>query len=96
MIWILLPAYNEELSLPSLLPKIRDEFRANGIDFRLIVVNDGSTDKTSKILESYKFLDDYNLTVINHQINRGLGETERDGLEYIADHAKSEDIIVRV
>ena len=96
MIWILLPAYNEELSLPKLIPNIWNEFKNKDIDFRLLVVNDGSTDKTSKILESFQSSKEYNLTVISHKINRGLGETERDGFEYIAERANSEDIIVRV
>ena len=96
MIWILLPAYNEELSLPKLLPKIRKEFRNKGEGFKLIVVNDGSTDKTAEILTKLQKDPSYNLKVITHKINRGLGETERDGFEYIAENAHPEDIIVRV
>ena len=96
MIWILLPAYNEELSLPKLLPKIRKAFRTNGIDFELIVVNDGSTDKTAEILAKFQEEPSYKLSVITHKINRGLGETERDGLEHIAEKAHPEDIVVRV
>ena len=34
MIWILLPAYNEELALPKLLLKIYDEFKNKEIDFK--------------------------------------------------------------
>ena len=96
MIWILLPAYNEEASLPKLLPKIVSEFKKRNQLFKLIVVNDGSNDRTAEILESYKSFAEYNLTVITHKINRGLGETERDGFEYIAENAEPVDIIVRV
>lgn len=96
MIWILLPAYNEEASLPKLLPKIRAEFEKRSIEHRLIVVNDGSNDSTAEILAQFEQDASNKLTVLTHKINRGLGETERDGFEYIAEHGKPEDIIVRV
>jgi dolichol-phosphate mannosyltransferase len=92
MIWILLPAYNEETDLPNLLAKIKESLGEQ--DYRLVVVNDGSTDDTPKVLA--KFKDSLNLVVLEHPINRGLGETERDGFEYIAWHADREDYLVRV
>jgi dolichol-phosphate mannosyltransferase len=92
MIWILLPAYNEETDLPNLLVKIKEVLGDK--KYRLVVVNDGSTDDTGKILD--KFEKDLNLVVLKHPINRGLGETERDGFEYIAWHAQRDDYLVRV
>jgi len=92
MIWILLPAYNEETDLPNLLVKIKEVLGDK--EYRLVVVNDGSTDSTGKILEGSK--GDLNLVVLEHPINRGLGETERDGFEYIAWHAQRDDYLVRV
>lgn len=92
MIWILLPAYNEEIDLPKLLAKIKKILGGN--NYRLVVVNDGSTDDTGKILAKYK--KDLNLDIIEHPINRGLGETERDGFEYIAWHAERDDYLVRI
>lgn len=92
MIWILLPAYNEQIDLPRLLAKIKATLGDK--PYRLVVVNDGSTDDTGKVLEKYK--KDLKLDVLEHPINRGLGETERDGFEYIAWHAAREDYLVRV
>jgi dolichol-phosphate mannosyltransferase len=92
MIWILLPAYNEEIDLPNLLAKIKNIL--GGGQYRLVVVNDGSTDDTGKILGKYK--KELNLDIVEHPINRGLGETERDGFEYIAWHAKRDDYLVRI
>lgn len=92
MIWILLPAYNEQNDLPALLEKLWGAL--NREEYQLVVVDDGSTDGTRRILEKYKKI--INLEVIQHPINRGLGETERDGFEYIAWRAADGDYIVRI
>jgi len=92
MLWIMLPAYNEQTDLPSLLKKL--EKALVGEKYRLVVVNDGSTDKTNEILK--KFKNRLNLDVVKHPINRGLGETERDGFEYIIWKADREDTVVRI
>src|SRR3954470_24537617 len=54
MIWIVLPAYNEEASLPRLLPKLDAKMRELTFEYRLVVINDGSTDKTGEILEGFR------------------------------------------
>ena len=94
MIWIILPAFNEEESLPHLLPEIDAVLRAAGADYRLVVVNDGSADATGQILES--FVTTLPMDVIEHPLNRGLGETERDGFEFVAARCRREDVIIRV
>ena len=95
MIYILVPAFNEEEALPKMIPYLDEIFSQKTLDFKLVVVDDGSTDETPRILAN--FSDQYtNLHVITHSINRGLGETERDGFEYIAGIANDEDIIIRV
>ncbi len=92
MIWVLLPAYNEEDSLPILLPKIANTL--NGKPYRVVVVNDGSCDGTADVLEQFR--NKLPLDVVSHVINRGLGETERDGFEFIALQCEPTDVIVRV
>lgn len=92
MIWIFLPAYNEEKALPRLLSKIKKDL--SGHPYRVVVVNDGSLDKTTDILKKHSQV--MPLDVVTHSINRGLGETERDGYEYIAAHCKEDDFVVRV
>src|SRR5512140_2638154 len=94
MIWIVLPAYNEEASLPKLLPKIDAALRERKLEYRLVVVNDGSTDRTGTILEGSR--ESLPMQVLTHPINRGLGETERDAFEFAAASAAPEDVIVRV
>ena len=94
MIWIILPTYNEEDSLPTLLPELDRVLRANGTPYRLVAVNDGSTDGSRALLESAQAR--MPLDIVDHAINRGLGETERDGFEYVAARCAADDVIVRV
>lgn len=93
IIWVLLPAYNEADSLPRLLPKI-ETLPSRGFDVRVVVIDDGSRDATPEILRTYK--GPLPLHVVTHVINRGLGETERDGFEYLAANAGDDDFIVRL
>lgn len=94
MIWILLPAYNEEDSFPPLMDKLRQTLGELGAAWRVVVVNDGSKDATTSVLERYR--DSVPLEVLTHKYNRGLGETIRDGLEYIAERAHPDDVIIRM
>ena len=93
-LWIILPAYNEEASIPLMFPKIAQVLGEKGINYSIIVVDDGSCDETAVVLQEYT--EKYPLHIITHPINRGLGETERDGFEYVAAHADAEDIAVRL
>lgn len=96
MIYLLLPAYNEEASLPNLLPRIKKTFLSSDVPYELVIVNDGSTDRTAEIISEFEKDPDFPITVITHSINRGLGETERDGFEYVANNASDDDVLVRV
>ena len=94
MIVILLPAYNEEESLPQLMPKIIDTMSKLGEEYKVVVCNDGSKDKTMEILTNYAST--MPLEIIHHKINRGLGETIRDLFEKAAELANKNDIIIRL
>ena len=70
---IVIPFYNEELNLPILLPKIISIIKKfNSFKFRIICVNDGSTDKSvntiKKFQKKYQFI-----KLISNKIN--LGQT---------------------
>ncbi len=94
MIYLLLPAYNEEESLPLLIPKIDRLFRSIKREYRFIVCDDGSKDKTALILKELSA--GYPMEVLSHKINRGLGETSRDLFERAAELTKSDDLIIRM
>jgi dolichol-phosphate mannosyltransferase len=94
MLWIVVPAYNEGQSLPRLLPKLQAVMEAQRLAYRLVVVDDGSVDGTADTLSA--FSSTMPIEVVRHWINRGLGETERDGFEYVAARAAPDDIVVRL
>lgn len=73
---IVIPAYNEAEALPATLSSTLEFCRAH--HWKLIVVNDGSSDNTKTILDQYK--DQSRMKVINHKINRGYGGALKTGL----------------
>ena len=94
MIFVLLPAFNEEEALPVLLPKINKTLIKFGENFKIVVCNDGSSDSTQKKLE--EFQKTLPLEIIRHRINRGLGEAIRDLFEKSAELAYPGDVIIRL
>lgn len=94
MIVILLPAYNEEESLPGLLPKLKNTMGSLDREYLILVCNDGSRDNTGELLARYAR--EMPLEVIDHKINRGLGETSRDLFERAAEITEPGDVIVRL
>jgi dolichol-phosphate mannosyltransferase len=82
MILVLLPAYNEEKSLPALLPKLKSVLDNVEGGYRIVVCNDGSRDQTGELLAEYARK--MPIEILHHKINRGLGETIRDLFEYAA------------
>lgn len=87
MITILLPAYNEEEVIEKSLNTLQDNINIKK-NYEILVINDGSTDKTLEILNqlSKKIK---NLRVITHERNKGLGAAISTGIQ----NAKGEIII---
>lgn len=94
MIYVVLPAYNEEDALEPLCEKIAQTMQALDADYQIVVGDDGSRDRTPEILR--ELVHRYPMHVITHVRNRGLGETIRDCFEYVADTATRHDIMVRM
>ncbi len=81
---VLLPAYNEEAALNTLIP----EFHALGLDLRVIVVNDGSSDRTSAVAH------EHGAHVIEHPSNKGLGGAIRTLLDHVITTIPRGDILI--
>ena len=69
-ITIVIPAYNEEASVGDVVRKLRDAYP----QFELLVVDDGSSDKTGQMAE------EAGARVVSHPYNKGYGAAVKTGL----------------
>jgi glycosyltransferase involved in cell wall biosynthesis len=69
MIYVCIPSYDEAPTVGLLLWKIRQVFAAFPREYQLLVLDDGSDDTTTEVLEPYARV--LPLTVIRHQERRG-------------------------
>lgn len=94
MLVVVLPAYNEADSIETLVARLRAHLEETGEKYRILVVDDGSRDGTGEKLNDLKKIGD--LEVITHRINRGLGETIRDGFERAVEICGPDDVVIRM
>lgn len=91
-VFYILPAFNEEESLPNLLNRISNLKSSNGVEINVIVVNDGSSDNTAVVAKnSAKGL---KLTLVNHEHNMGLGQAVQTGIKEALSQASHNDILI--
>jgi dolichol-phosphate mannosyltransferase len=91
-IWIVLPAFNEAAGLPALLHRIDESMAEEALTYRVVVVDDGSTDRTHQV--ALEAADHLPLTVMRHEVNQGIGATVRDGILLVCREGKERDILV--
>lgn len=70
--YALIPAFNEEENIKEVILRLRKHQNVN-----IIVVDDGSTDSTPKIVKKL------GIVLLRHEINKGKGEAIKTGFEYI-------------
>jgi glycosyltransferase involved in cell wall biosynthesis len=75
---IIIPAFNEEAGILAVLGAIREQ-RVPGYRFQVIVVDDGSSDRTAALLQDRPDLYD---KVITHSKNSGKGAAVISGLRF--------------
>ena len=92
MFYILLPAYNEERDIRTLLERIRFALTGLQVMYQVLVVNDGSRDRTMEILREMQA--DLPLEVLDHGVNKGLGQAMLTGLQRALVLMKDEDILI--
>jgi len=77
---IILPVFNESAALKKVVHEIHAHTQHLGIRTEIIIVNDGSTDGTSAIIDQIRIsLPDIKL--ITHQKNVGYGQALRSGIK---------------
>lgn len=75
---VIVPVYNEEKTIIATLKRL-EETKDKRVEYEIIIVNDGSTDNTLKMLKS-------NVNLYQHLIdgkqNSGKGNAVKKGLEF--------------
>lgn len=76
---IVIPAYNEEKRLPKTLLAIDHYISRQEYSYEILVVNDGSKDHTTRVVERFQSLIN-NLRLIDNKENHGKGYVVRQGM----------------
>jgi len=90
-ILVILPCYNEEENLKSLIHKIDGTLRYF-TPYEIIAVNDGSQDGTGEILKELS--NSYPIIITEHSTNKGLSEALSTGIKTALQHSSDEDFII--
>ena len=79
---IVIPAFNEEQRIGSTLERILHYLKPRGRPFELVVVDDGSGDRTADIAREFGTSEDtgWSLRLLPNDGNRGKGYSVRRGM----------------
>jgi len=76
---VFFPAYNDAPSIAALVDKAFEILHGRTTDFEVIVVNDGSFDKTAEVLAGLQQRHGEAFRVVTHPVNLGYGQALRSG-----------------
>lgn len=88
----ILPAYNEEASIGDLLNNFELVVNQYQLPLRVLVVNDGSVDRTVEVVK--KFSGRLQVDLLDNTQNGGLGKVMRDGFKYACLHLNEGDVVI--
>jgi dolichol-phosphate mannosyltransferase len=100
---VVIPAYNEERNLPTVLTALPTDLRTAGIPYEIVVVNDNSQDSTAERVLEFSH-QDANIRLVNRTAPNGFGRAVRTGIEqitgdvtviYMADSSDLPDDVIR-
>ena len=77
---IIIPAYNEEALIVNTLESLRSYMMVRPEQYEIIVVDDGSQDKTVACVQEWQKKSETNLQLLSNQENRGKGFSIRHGV----------------
>jgi dolichol-phosphate mannosyltransferase len=93
-VFVILPCYNEEESLERLLARFKRLCKISNRSFYFVVVNDGSTDHTLYVAQTFK--KEMPIHIINFENNQGVATAFNTGFAYVIEKASDDDIIITI
>lgn len=95
MLIFITPTYNEEKDIEELLKQTKEKMAAEGLNYKIIIVDDGSTDRTVELASLFKDRYKIPLEIYRNSKNKGPGEVFRSGFRVaLAGTLVDEDIII--
>jgi len=73
---VIVPVYNEDEIIERVITNLKRVMRNAKYRYEIVVVNDGSTDRSGEILKNIK-----GIRIINHQENKGYGASLKSGIK---------------
>ena len=89
---VALPAFNEEAAIGVLLERITQSLDSQPLRYKIVVVDDGSSDQTAEVVRD--FSEHASVQLVQHQINQGLGTALRTAFDESLRQANDNDIIL--
>jgi dolichol-phosphate mannosyltransferase len=79
---VVIPAYNEEKNLPTVVAGLQEQLVRHGIPYEIILVNDNSKDGTAAVIAELMHADPF-IRTVNRQPPGGFGRAVRSGLDAV-------------
>lgn len=96
ILFAVLPCYNEEKNIIELIEAWKQQeskLLEKNIVLKLLIVNDGSSDDTLSVAARLEQEKD-NVKVINHDVNKGLGQALNTGINYVLAQANAKYLCI--
>lgn len=71
---VIIPVYNEEKVIARVINDLKNELEKLNLEYEIIALNDGSSDKSKEVLENIA-----EIKLINHPYNKGYGASLKTG-----------------
>ena len=79
---IFFPCYNEAENVGTLIEESVETAEGYGVDYEIVVVDDGSRDRTAEVVEEWREKNS-RVRLVRHSENRGYGAAVRSGFENV-------------
>ena len=95
-IFYILPSFNESENIKPLFKSFEKFYKRKKTSILIILVNDGSTDNTLKVISNIKkeISKKIKIKVLNHRTNKGFGKALKTGFKFVINNANDKDFIV--